>query len=183
MQFFFLNRELFFQFPSLFSVLRIHSIFMRIRILDPHWKKIDPDPDPGHFFKIYWILFNKFFSLNFILKLDEPFRNEEIFIISLSFFSQVQIWGFGVKKIFFCSFWLIFYPLDPDPHIFADPDPGSQNLADKTDPDPKHCLFYRDKCSNHIKGENNQFSDYTRISVILAEKKVYRVLLGIGHAF
>jgi len=39
---------------------------MRIRILDPHWKKMDPDPDPdpgkmdpdpdpdpGHFFKIY----------------------------------------------------------------------------------------------------------------------------------
>ena len=25
-----------------------------------------------------------------------------------------------------------------DPHIFADPDPGSQNLADPTDPDPKH---------------------------------------------
>ena len=29
-----------------------------------------------------------------------------------------------------------------DPHIFADPDPGSQNLADPTDPDldPNHCL-------------------------------------------
>ena len=29
-----------------------------------------------------------------------------------------------------------------DPLIFADPDPdpGSQNLADPTDPDPKHCL-------------------------------------------
>ena len=25
-----------------------------------------------------------------------------------------------------------------DSHIFADPDPGSQNLADPTDPDPKH---------------------------------------------
>jgi len=27
-----------------------------------------------------------------------------------------------------------------DPHIFAglDPDPGKQNLADPTDPDPKH---------------------------------------------
>jgi len=27
-----------------------------------------------------------------------------------------------------------------DPHIFADPDldPGGQNLADPTDPDPKH---------------------------------------------
>ena len=28
-----------------------------------------------------------------------------------------------------------------DPHIFADPDPGSQNLADPTDPDPKHCYL------------------------------------------
>ena len=29
-----------------------------------------------------------------------------------------------------------------DPHIFADSDPdsGSKNLADPTDPDPKHCL-------------------------------------------
>ena len=28
-----------------------------------------------------------------------------------------------------------------DPNILADadPDPGSQNLADPTDPDPKHC--------------------------------------------
>ena len=35
-------------------------------------------------------------------------------------------------------------PLGPgsgDPHIFADPDPGSQNLADPTDPDPKHWLI------------------------------------------
>ena len=34
--------------------------------------------------------------------------------------------------MFFCSFWLIFHPLDPAP--------GSQNLADPMDPDPKHCL-------------------------------------------
>jgi len=27
-----------------------------------------------------------------------------------------------------------------DPHIFADPDSGSQNLADPMDPDPKHCI-------------------------------------------
>ena len=29
-----------------------------------------------------------------------------------------------------------------DPHIFADSDPGSQNLADPTDPDPKHWYLY-----------------------------------------
>ena len=33
------------------SVLNIHLILMRIRILDPHWKKMDTDPDPGDFFK------------------------------------------------------------------------------------------------------------------------------------
>ena len=32
-----------------------------------------------------------------------------------------------------------------DPHIFADPDPGSQNSADPTDPDPKHWL--KNKCT------------------------------------
>jgi len=35
-----------------------------------------------------------------------------------------------------------------DPHIFADPDQGSQNLADPPDLDPKHCLL-------DISGVNN----------------------------
>ena len=96
-------------------MLRIHLILMRIRILDPHWKKTDPDP--GQFFtELKRKKFVLLFSLIFILKLKEPFRNEEIFITSL--FSKVQIWVLEVK-IFFCSFWLIFYPLDPDPkHCF-----------------------------------------------------------------
>ena len=61
-------------------VLRIHLILMRIRIriLDPHWKK-KIDSDPGHFLKIYWF--------------------------------------FLTKKVFFCSFWLKFYPLDPNQWI------------------------------------------------------------------
>ena len=33
-----------------------------------------------------------------------------------------------------------------DPHIYADPNPGSQNLADPTDPDPKH-WNYKHKCN------------------------------------
>ena len=48
-----------------------------------------------------------------------------IFIIS--FFKSSDL-SLGVKSLFFCRFWLIFYPLDPDP--------GSQNLTDPTDPDP-----------------------------------------------
>ena len=37
------------------AVFRIQLILMRIRIRDPNWKKMDPDPhpDPGYFFKIY----------------------------------------------------------------------------------------------------------------------------------
>ena len=65
-----------------------------------------------------------------MLKLDELFRNHEIFLISL-FFNSSNL-GFKGKIVFVCSFWLILCPLDPDP------DPGSQNLADPTDPDPKH---------------------------------------------
>ena len=56
-----------------------------------------------------------FFSLIFILKLDEAIRNEEIFIIFC--LSKVQIWGFGVKKDFFFKFLVDIYPLDPDPWI------------------------------------------------------------------
>ena len=46
--------------------------------------------DPGHFFKICYFLIKQnfqilayFFSLIFMLKLDEPFSYQEIFIISL----------------------------------------------------------------------------------------------------
>ena len=49
----------------------------------------------------------------------------------------------GVKKIFL-QFLVEILPLGSgsvDPHIFADPDPGSQNLADPTDRDPKHGSF------------------------------------------
>ena len=35
---------------------------------------------------------------------------------------------------------LPFGPGSVDPHIFAEPDPGSQNLADPMDPDPKHWI-------------------------------------------
>ena len=59
-----------------------------------------------------------FFLLNFMLKLDEPFRNQEIFIIPL--FSIVE------SKFFFVDI-LSLGSGSVDPHIFEDPD-------------PKHCL-------------------------------------------
>ena len=73
-----------------------------------------------------------------MLKLDELFRNQEIFIISL--LSIVQIWVLRVK-FFFLQFLVHILPLGSgsvDPHMFADPDPERQNLEDPTDPDPKH---------------------------------------------
>ena len=48
--------------------------------------------------------------------------------------------GSGVI-FYFLQFMVDILPLGSgsvDPHIFADPDPGSQSLADPTDPDPKH---------------------------------------------
>ena len=99
-------------------MLRIHLILMRIR--DSHWKKIDSDPDPGFFHKLtdfflqsrIFRFLSYFCSLIFMLKLNEPFRNQEIFIISLFF----QYFRFGVS-IIFLQFLLIYCPLDPDPWI------------------------------------------------------------------
>jgi len=64
--------------------------------VNPHWIKIDPDPDPSYLliFCIY-----VFISLILMLKLDELFRSQEIFISSR--FSIVQIWGLRVKFIIF----------------------------------------------------------------------------------
>ena len=67
-----------------------------------------------------------------MLKLNEPLWDQEIFVIST--FSTVQIRVFRVKFLFL-QFLVDILPLDPG--IFSDPDPGCQNLADPTDPDPK----------------------------------------------
>jgi len=96
-------------------VLRIHLNLMRIRILYPHWKKwiqirirIMIQVISKRFTDFFLTKNNYkfFFSLIFILKLYESFRNAEIFIISL-FFKSSDL-GFRSKKVFF-------YPLDPDP--------------------------------------------------------------------
>ena len=52
------------------------------------------------------------------------------FLIS-SLFQQFRF-RLGEHKIYVCSFWLIFCPLDPDP--------GTQNVANPTYPDPKQAL-------------------------------------------
>ena len=117
------------------AVLRIHYILMRIRILNPHWKKMDPDP--GHFltdllnfltknnFQILYLFFFAYFYPKAWWTIQKwgNFYN-------LSF-SKV-LWVLGIKK-FFLQLLGDILPLDPDS--------WSQNLADPTDPDPKHCFI------------------------------------------
>ena len=67
-----------------------------------------------------------------MLKLAPFRRNQEIIIISLFFIGSYL--NIESKKRFFLQFLIDI--LSFDTHVFADPDPGSQNLADPTD--PKH---------------------------------------------
>ena len=75
---------------------------MRIRILDPQWKKMDPDP--GHFFKIYWIFLTKqivlFFFAYFYAKTWWTIQ-ESGFIYYLSFFNSSNL---GFKSNIFFDF-------------------------------------------------------------------------------
>ena len=77
---------------------------MRIRILDPHWKKwirIQVISLTKQNFKIFCPIF---LLLIFNVKLDEPFRNQVNFIISL--FTLVQIWVMRINFFFafFCRY-------------------------------------------------------------------------------
>ena len=59
-----------------------------------------------------------------------------------SLFSVVHISVLRVK-ICFLQFLVDILSLGSmDSHIFVDPDPGTQNLADPTDLDPKHWMNY-----------------------------------------
>ena len=77
----------------LYTVLRIHLILMQIFLTKQNFQ---------------------IFSFIFMLKFDEPLRNQEIFMISL--LSLVLIWV--QSKIFSFSFSLIFCGSESvDPHI------------------------------------------------------------------
>jgi len=75
---------------------------MWIRIRDPHGGKINPSPDYEHFLKIYWFFKaedRQIIFLLFSLKLDKPFRDQKILIISIVFNSSEL--GVESKKVFF----------------------------------------------------------------------------------
>ena len=66
-------------------------------------------------------------SIIFMPKLDEPIRVQQVFIISYSLTIEICV----LRAFFLVASGLYFFPFDP--HIFADPDPGSQNVADSRD--------------------------------------------------
>ena len=69
-----------------------------------------------------------------------------------SFFNSSDF-GFESKRFLFQLFVdiLTLESGSVDPHIFADPDPGSQYVEDPTDPDLKHCLvLIRHKYPTHM---------------------------------
>ena len=76
-----------------------------------------------------------YFSLIFILKLYESFRDYEILVMSN--FLTVEICNSRRESNIY------FMPLGSgsvNPHIFADLDPESRNIANSTDPDLAHCF-------------------------------------------
>jgi len=85
-------------------VLRANLIWIRIRILDPHWKKKDPDKDLDHehLFTDFWTEeeFSYNFFLFFLLILMQQLSEKHI-----SFFSTVQFWVLGVKFFFAVFGW------------------------------------------------------------------------------
>ena len=73
-----------------------------------------------------------------MVKLGEPFRNQEISInLYYLYFFISSDYGLLSKTFFFVAFGgcLLLHPV---PHTYADPDPGRQNIADTTYPNPKH---------------------------------------------
>ena len=91
--------------------------------------------DPGHALFVKMVLTEEEFSnYFFMLKLDETFRCFEISLLT------VTNWRLRAKD--FCLQFLVdILPLGSgsvDQHIFANsnPDPGSQKIADRKDPDP-----------------------------------------------
>ena len=65
-----------------------------------------------------------------MLNIDEKFRHN-INFNNLDLF-KCSDFVFWEQNVIFYSFWVIFCPLDPDP------DPGSQNIADPTNPDSNY---------------------------------------------
>ena len=113
-------------------VCRVNILLVWVSAYDPFHS--DADPGPGStlekngsgFLKHFFL-----FPLIFLLKLSEPLRNLKIFV-HLLFVNNFNLCF--ESKIFVLVHILPLGSGSVDPHIFADLDPESQNLADPTDP-------------------------------------------------
>ena len=91
------------------------------------------DPDPGQAHLRFIDFLNKYFSLliivlllfcvSFLLNVDKELRDKKSF--KNLFFLQIRFEGWQ-QNMLVCSFWL---------------DPGSQNVANPSDSDPKRCCY------------------------------------------
>ena len=110
------------------ALLRIHYILIRIKSISFRFTYLLNKSRIFKFFSFF------FFSLIFILKLDEPFRKKENFC-QLNFFNSSDLESES-KKLFFMLQYLVgilsHESGSVDPHIFAD--------RTYSDPDPKHQL-------------------------------------------
>jgi len=122
---------------------------MRMRIRPG---KMDPDTRVKTFFqdllKLPYkaemtILFSFLFSLISVLKL-KPLRDREILLSP--FLNSSDLGHENKTCFFFFSLPLGFRFVDP--HILADPDPGSENLADSMDPGPQIFEHYQHESQN-----------------------------------
>ena len=68
-----------------------------------------------------------------------------------------------------------------DPHIFADPDPdpdlGSQNLADPTDPDPKHWIKLIQTFFNYV------YITMTHVSNSLLKPQLSPLMINFKYTY
>ena len=113
-------------------------------------------------------------------------KNQKNFLLKNNFKFFAQIWILGSNKLF------LQYLVDivslgsgpVDPHMFADPDPGSQNLADPTDPYSKHCFFLfrwpKDFWEIYTPGARyNYIPSINRLSFVFSVGSFYFVILPI----
>ena len=100
--------------------IKYSPFLMRIRILNQLWKMdpsqiSDPESFPEHFFKIFWILTHEMFFLLYSLILMLKLKTAIQWLVSFNFIANTWYLCFESNLLLVSRFWLIFYPLNPDP--------------------------------------------------------------------
>ena len=132
--------------------MRYHFFLCAYFDADPdHWSALQKmDPCPNTYLKFTL----SFFPLICMQKLSEPFIGS---VLLISFLLTILI-SFWEQFFWFLVDILSLISGSVNPHIFADPDPGSQNDTDPTDPDPEHCFFLLSLCKSDLDCKDNEGS-------------------------